>query len=517
MLSMMEEMECMEKILYLCKDNKMSAKMKVIKQAVFGVFTSLLALLSLAASCHDIDDDPEQQRIDADPDYAAKTFMRQQYMDIYYYWRDEVIDRNAAIKPYDYDIYGYFDQLLYRGDRWSWMCDKEYYITDETGVIAGTWGISLGQAYEYYNDYNLRVRYIWPGSPLERYGITRGAHLTHIDGVSVMEDETGFTNQKLQYFQENYYKSPQTFTFRLLDGRDTTFTASQATSLSTRASLAVKIFRSEDYPGLTEPVGYFLYMGFKANFLDDITDAMKAFRAAGVRKLIVDLRYNGGGDSRASQLLTDCLAPASAVGKPYVVRKHNSYLAKLDKSFTEAENTEVIGTNENALEPTSLYFIMGEGSASASEMVFNGLRPYMGERIQMVGDTTYGKPNGMYVLMYPGTNSDYEAYLGGDFTNLKWVFLPISFFNQNSAGQQIPTSGFIPDSYRPDDIFHDFDASEESIRACLCHIATGAYPALPVKTPTKAIRKSGYRIDREEDKPHYGRYTLLRRGFTSEK
>jgi len=491
--------------------------MKEAKQRRFWLFSALLAV-SLAGftGCNPISNE-EQEKIDADPDYAAKSYLRSQCMNVYYYWRDEVLDRNAKIKPYNYDIYDFFDAMLYSGDRWSWMCDKEYYISDETGVISGTWGISLGQALEYYGDYNLRVRYIWPGSPLERYGVTRGATLTHIDGHDVSADGDGFTDAKLRYFEDNFYKSPQTLTFRLKDGRDTTFTASMASSLSTRSSLVTRIFQPGEFPGLSEPVGYFLYMGFKANFLDDITEAMAAFHAAGIRKLIVDLRYNGGGDSRASQLLMDCLAPRSAVGKTYVVRKHNSYLASLDKSFTESENTGKIGTNDNALDLERIYFITGGGCASASEMVINGLKPYMGEKLQMVGDTTYGKPNGMYVLMYPGSDEDYDAYLKNDFTRLQWVFMPISFFNQNSLDQSIPYDGFVPDNYRPDDLFHDFDIDEESIRACLTHVVSGSYPSIASagahSFQTKTPFRSEYRIDTEEDKPHYGRYTLLRAVF----
>ena len=485
--------------------------MKVNKIAMLKLSVAVLAIVLSACACGPITDE-EQEKIDADPDYAAKSFLRSQYMDIYYYWRDEVKDSNATLKPYEYNIYEFFDKMLYREDRWSWMCDKEEYIADETGVISGTWGISLGQAYEYYGDYNLRVRYVWPGSPLERFGVTRGAQLTHIAGVSVCEDETGFTQEKLKYFQENYNKSPQTLTFRLKDGRDTTFQAQMASSLATRPALITRIFQPGDFPGLTEPVGYFLYMSFKANFLDDITQAMATFRSAGVRKLIVDLRYNGGGDSRASQLMVDCLAPASAVGKPYVVRKHNSYLAKLDKSFSDEENTQVVGKNDNALAPEAIYFITGWGSASASEMVMNGLKPYLGDKLQMVGDTTYGKPNGMYVLMYPGSDKDYDAYLNGDFSQLQWAFLPIAFFNQNSLGQSIPYDGFIPNNYRPDDLFHDFGVEEENIRACLTHITTGSYPAIASRrnTPTKASFQAGFRISREEDDPGYGRYTLLR-------
>jgi len=305
-------------IIYLCKYKKKEAEMKVKTVLRFGMLLLALPLLALLQGCPDDPsgaDEEEQRKIEADPDYAVKSFLRSQYMDVYYYWRDEVLAHNAALKPYDYDIYDFFDAMLYSEDRWSWMCDKEYYISDETGVMTGTWGISLGQAIEYYGDYGLRVRYIYPGSPLEPFGVTRGAVLTKINGKNVEDDEDGFTTEKLDIYRNEFFKSPQTLTFRLVNGRDTTFTASMAESLSTRTTLITRIFTAEDFPGLPAPTGYFHYLAFKANFLDDITAAMKTFHDAGIRNLIVDLRYNGGGDSRASQLLVDCLAPSSAVGK----------------------------------------------------------------------------------------------------------------------------------------------------------------------------------------------------------
>lgn len=463
--------------------------------------------LSVLQGCPRVDPDTPEE-----PDAAAKQYLRKNCMNVYYYWRDEVLDRNAKLDASKYDIYGFFDALLYKQDHWSWMCDKEYYVSDETGVLSGTWGVSIGQAVEYYNDYNLRVRFVYPGSPFERFGVTRGAVLTHINGQSVEDDETGFTNEKLKIYQEQYFQSPQTFTFHLTDGRDTTFTASMAQSLSTRSSLVTRIFQPDEFEGLTVPVGYFHYMAFKNNFLDDIARAMDSFRGAGVRNLIVDLRYNGGGDARASDTLMTYLAPRSAVGKPYVVRRHNRYLASLDDSFKDENNTYAIGPNVNRLDLDRIYFITGAGTASASEMVINGLRPYFGDKLQMVGDTTYGKPNGMYVLMYPGKDSDYEAYNKGNFAKLQWVFLPIAFFNENSRGESIPWDGFVPDIYRPDDLYHDFGVEEGNIQACLTHLATGSWPALsavPANAPgTKAEYKSGYRIDTEEDSRGYGRYVV---------
>ena len=492
--------------------------MKVKFLSRTATFLAFAAMLLMAQGCPwtDPEDKEEQKKIDADPLYTVKDYLRSQYMDVFYYWRDDVIERNAALKPYDYEIYDFFDKMLYSRDRWSWMCDRDEYISDETGVIQGTWGVSVGQPSEYYRDYGIYVRYIYPGSPFEKYGVTRGAVLTKIDGTSVEDDPvTGFTKEKLEFFKANYSKSPQTFTFRLKDGKEVTFTASMASSLSTRPGLVTRIIEPSEYPGLTGKVGYFLYMGFKANFLDDIDKAMTSFHDAGVRNLIVDLRYNGGGDSRASDLLVNYLAPASAVGKPYVVRKHNSYLASLDDSFSDAENTTSVAGNKNSLDLDRLYFIVGGGSASASEMVINGLKPYMGEKQQMVGDTTYGKPNGMYVLMYPGTSADYKSYNNGDYSKLEWVFLPICFYNENARGQQIPDEGFIPDLYRPDDLYHDFGVEESSIAACLSHIVNGTYPSDIPGTPrrssvTKSAARAGARLETEENAPHYGKDVLQR-------
>ena len=496
-----------------------------VKYARFLLLLLFVPALFLLQACPDDPDDPvdpdpkteEEKKIEADPEYRTKDSLRSYYMNVYYYWRDEVMARNATLKPYDYDIYAFFDKMLHDDDRWSWMCDADYYLADETGVISGTWGVSIGQAVEGYGDYGLHVRYIYPGSPLEPFGVTRGAVLTRMDGFNVEDDADGFTAEKARYFNNNFYsKTTQTFTFRLADGRDTTFTATMKDKLQTSTDLITDIIRPDDFPGLSAPVGYFHYLAFKANFLGDIARSMTYLREQGVRDLIVDLRYNGGGDSRASDTLMTYLAPSSAVGKPYVVRHHNNYLASLDPSFTDAENTVSIGTNDQALRPDRIYFITGGGTASASEMVMNGLKPYMGEKMQMVGDTTYGKPNGMYVLMYPGSNRDYSAYNKGDFTRLKWVFLPIAFFNRNSQGVSIPLNGFIPDHYCADDLNHDFGPDEAAIRACLTHLSTGAWPEPPAARSASVPTRSagpGCRIAVEEDSPTYGSYKVQKTDF----
>ena len=472
-------------------------KYNVIRAAILAALSIFLS----SASCRqDPDPTPKPTPPPSDPDLAAKMSLRDDYMSIYYYWVDEASPSWSSVPILNTDIYDYFDALLYKKDRWSWMTDKEYYLSSETGVQSGTYGGSLSQPLEYYDDYDIHVRYVYLGSPFANAGVTRGWTLTHLGGVPVMDLIIEGT------FSAEYAKSPQTFTFKDIKGESHTFNLSAATSLQTSPSLLVKTFDGDDFPGLNAKIGYFHYLSFKANFLNSITSAMQKLKNENVSALILDLRYNGGGDARASQLLVDCLAPDKAAGSVYVTRTHNKYLTKYDYS-------EVVGESDPSmvcrLGIERLYVITGEGSASASEMIINGLRPFMD--VKMVGDTTYGKPNGMYVLMYPGSDADYEAYEKDDYSKLEWIFLPICFYNMNGRGEQIPDSGFVPDNYRPDDLYHDFDASEDLIRACLSHYVTGTYPALPQKS--KAEVKSGPALRRiplaeEQTDPHYGTYTV---------
>ena len=410
----------------------------------------------------------------------------------YYYWHDEMDSTVKSLNQSDYkNIYDLFEATLYPRDRWSWMADGSYYAQSETGEYQGTWGASLMQQIEYYDDYDIRVAYVYPGSPFDLSGVKRGWILTEVAGRPVME------RLRDGSFYTEFYKSPQTFTFVENDSIPHTFTTSLA-SIETRSSLMSKVFTSDDFPGLTEPVGYFLYMSFKADdFLNDIHEAMALFKSKNVHKLILDLRYNGGGDSRASKLMMDYLAPKSANHKPYVHRSHN-------KQHADEDVIDSISRLPGSLDLNAIYVIGSDGTASASELVINGLRPYID--LTLVGDTTYGKPNGMYVFLYPSNPANMIKYNAGDYRTLEYVFLPICFFNKNGVGEIIPEDGFIPDNYRPDDLKHDFGVEEDNIKACLTKIVTGEFPDLPaprVRVSTRAANSNAV-LRTAKDNPFYG-------------
>lgn len=481
--------------------------MKLFKSLFVGAL-SVLFTAPMLISCEKDEPEIDPQEEQKDPKEAEREkliatnrfYMKKYYEEYfpYYFWHDDVEQR---VKNMSYDSYvtidQYFYATLFSEDRWSWMMTAAEYLSDEAGEKVGTYGVSLRQAVEYYNDYSIRVAFIYPGSPFEQYGVTRGWTLTHLDSIPVMDYvASGKFNKAL-------YKENQLFTFKDTKGESHTFRSSPLASLFTRSSLKAEIFTPDDYPGLTEPVGYFHYLSFDAgDFLNDIHEAMAKFKEANVHKLILDLRYNGGGDGRASNLLVSYLAPDSADNKVYRRTIHNKLLSMYDSN-------DSIHRQPNSLDLDALYVIGGGGTASASEVTINGLKPYMD--LYLVGDTTYGKPNGMYVLLYPGEDEDYAKYNKGDYSSLKLVYLPIAFFSKNSLYESIPYNGFIPDNYRADDLRHDFGVEEDNIKACLEHIVSGVFPALPgyFSAPTRAASESRYLLPADDDNDPLHGYTVL--------
>ena len=460
--------------------------------------------------------EPEPEYVS--PDYTANEYLRKEYMDRFYYWADDVKEANGKLDLKKYTINDAFKAMLYKDDRWSWMESGESFLAIESGEISGTWGVSWAQREdcESAGDYSVYVRFIFPESPLARFGVTRGAKLTEIKGLTIPDD--GFHSQEqINYFNDHLYDSPQTFEFKLTSGKKVSFEVDLPEYVSTNFIFSAQVFDSGDFPGLAVPVGYFNLYQFESSFTKDIDSAFSMFKKAGVKKMIVDLRYNSGGDSDACQRLISYLAPAGLNGKPYVIRTHNNLLSSLNES--QYIGQQVLKSYVDiSIGVDEIYFIMDNGSASSSEVLYNGLRPYMKDKLHLVGRQTYGKPNGMYVLLYPGDDASYEKYNKGDFSKLKWAFYPICFFNKNSAGESIPygpdvPSGFLPDNERPDDILHDFCVQEDRINACLTHIVSGNYPLVPGVKRTKSS-VHGLIVPSLEPEwktdPHYGSYTVSR-------
>lgn len=401
-----------------------------------------------------------------------------------YYWYKGVPSSISAINYVN--IFDYFDAHLVSEDRWSWMMTGEDYLDSGAG-ISTSYGASYSQAIDYYNDYGIRARYVFPNTPLSEKGVKRGWELTHLNGTPVMDLVRAGT------FNSEMDKTTNSFTFKNLEGTSTTFTASSRV-ISTRSFLKTEVYTADQFPGLPYSVGYFNYYTFNKNMLSDIEEAMATFKTAGIKALILDLRYNGGGDGEATALLANYIAPSSAEGKVVARREHNDRYSQYDNVESTTTKVKRIAGSLNL---DRIFILTSKGTASASEVILNGFDPLM--NVIQVGSTTYGKPNGMYVLPYP--EEDYD--------NPDYVFLPICFFSVNSTGQGHYVDGIVPDQSRPDDLYHDFGVNEDWVKSCLTYISTGSFPALPPKPATAISTDFRGKMSVDEDSPNYGKYVNI--------
>ena len=118
--------------------------------------------------------------------------------------------------------------------------------------------------------------------------------------------------------------------------------------------------------------------------LQALRDAFARFRTEGVRDVIIDLRYNGGGLVSIAQLLLDLLAGDRA-GQVAFETRYNAQQSARNELTRLAAQSQGIATLRVA-------FVVTDRTASASELVINSMLPYA--RTAIIGSRTFGKPVG---------------------------------------------------------------------------------------------------------------------------
>jgi C-terminal processing protease CtpA/Prc len=257
-------------------------------------------------------------------------------------------------------------------------------------------------------------------------------------------------------------------------------------------TVSLSVVKYEENPILLDTVlalgdkkiGYLVYNMFAADNGDgsisyekELNNVFGQFKTAGINELILDLRYNGGG------LISTAVALASMISgktsselfsvmqfnKPYGDYLDTNYPAYTKDYFMDylvrynASGTAIVErTAINKLAGlTQLYVIATGNTASASELVINGLRPYMD--VHIIGSTTYGKNVGSVTI--------YESDPVKQKTNT-WGMQPIVLKIANSVGFSDYGRGFTPTVVvkNEDETIPFADLNELMLRAALQHM-----------------------------------------------
>ncbi|MBS1522770.1 MAG: hypothetical protein JST50_17355 [Bacteroidetes bacterium] len=356
-------------------------------------------------------------------------------------------------------------------------------VSSELNGVHGDFGFA--PFYNLIND--LRVKYVYPGSPADLAGIKRGYQITSINGsTSLAYDGPGYGNSTNLNFVINAYSNSNTISMTLLRPDGTTLTVSNmnVSTYTVNPVLKDTIFDQ----GNGHKVGYIVFNSFTsdANADPQLDPVFANFAAAGVTDLVVDLRYNGGGYVSTAEHIDNLIVPAAKTNSLMYNTYYNDILTsgkevllknqwRKDPSSGQdfnygpdyisyaVANNAVNFAKIGQLAVNRVFFIITGSTASASELTINNLRPVMD--VQFIGETSYGKPVGFFDI-------DINKYQ---------MYIP-EFYTQNSAGQGGYYGGFTPGTADYpgvsdyDDVTKDFgDPTEGLLAHALNYVKTGTY------------------------------------------
>jgi len=382
-------------------------------------FVWLLALLLVAC-----EDDPVTKptisEVNLNSDYLYEI------MDYNYLWND-YLPKSVNLNKSPFDL---LEDLRYTPlDKWSYISSTEEH---KAYYQQGTFeGYGFGFARDSVG--NVRVTFVFEKSSLGEKGIKRGWIVEEVDNTTITS-----VSQLSQLLAGD--KSSQTFTLIDIEGN-----TQQHTFTKQEIEINTVLYNTVLNVG-EKKAGYLVFKGFISKSESELRSAFQEFKNAEIDELIVDLRYNGGGLVNTGLLLGGLIGGENVKDQVMVQYIHNSNLSNENKAYTFAYDTNHVNIDR-------VFFITTRGTASASEMVINGLKPYM--EVILVGDDTHGKPAGMYSWSFK------------DFT-----VVPITFQIANAMGDGDYFDGIPVDALVKDDVTRSFgDTNEFCLKETLYYIA----------------------------------------------
>lgn len=356
-------------------------------------------------------------------------------LDEYYLWYRELPRANPANYP---SPQAYLEAVRYR------PLDETFsYITSRAANEA-FYGESQFVGFGFstqITEREMRVLQVFPESPAAESGMARGDRILEVDGRSVGDlIDDGTINSA---FGASTPGVTSTIFVRSRGGEERRSTLTKRVVTIPTVSLT----RTFQVDGRT--VGYLFFRNFVEPSTAALNEAFAALREAGATELVVDLRYNGGGLVDVAVHLAGLIGGVPMQGRVFATYQHNDRNTSLDTTlrFPDAP--------PQTLNLSRLVVITTRGSASASELLINSLRPHL--PVVVIGDATYGKPVGQY-----------------GFTFCDKVLAPVAFALVNAEGNGDFFGGIPPDCRAADDVEHDLGAADEaSLSEALHFIATG--------------------------------------------
>ncbi len=221
----------------------------------------------------------------------------------------------------------------------------------------------IGLSYELVRD-TATVIYVIEDGPASKAGIFPGDKIVAIDSVSIVKA----TTDKIR----DLMRGPESSIVSI--ARKVHGSASVDTVAVKRASVPIRSIEASFM--IDAQTGYIRMNRFSATTHAEFVESTEMLRKQGMKKLLLDLRNNGGGYLQQALLIVDEFLD----GKQLVLSTKSRH-RQFNNSYNSSRN--------GRLHEMPVMILVNQSSASASEIVAGALQDY--DRALVVGRRTFGK------------------------------------------------------------------------------------------------------------------------------
>ena len=364
----------------------------------------------------------------------ARNQLIYQCMTSTYLWSDKVqsIDYQGFESAEDLLKALRYDEL----DRFSYIVPKEEHEQlFEEGKYTG-----IGIGIDLDDSSTCRIKFVYPQSPAALAGLRRGDRILKINNQTI----EAINNKDIWegIFGPDEVGTPVTL---LIDRDD----ESRFSVDMEKSMVDIKtVLYTDVLSAGSKKVGYLVFNEFLNTALEDLDETFNYFKGQGVEELIIDLRYNPGGNAVIAQYIADRIVNQAYLGQTWLKYSHNDRYSIWDAEWPLLPLNDTLSLER-------LFVITTQETCSASEALINGLKPFMD--VVAIGDTTCGKPVGMY---------------GYDIFDMHISPIEFSLHNADDIGDYF--DGLNPTCTADDDLDHSLgDSGEGMLQEALNFINNG--------------------------------------------
>lgn len=328
--------------------------------------------------------------------------------------------------------------------------------TSRTQSSYPTFGIEGSLVRGTSGNYHYIILYTQPDSPASEVGLKRGDHIFMVDSQKIT------SSNYTEYFQ----RPSKAYCYQVARmGESETPDSLEITTPAPRVVEEPSVYLTRNFTTASgKKVFYIMYNSFEITEETELKNRFAEGLATSPTDIVLDLRYNPGGYVSTALLLSTMLAPSNAMGQTCFNLIFNDKLNKTENYVFDP--TLLQGVSNASFD--HLYVLTTENTASASEIIINCLRPYLGDKLIQVGENTFGK------------NVAQSLFTDAAYPQLEF-WLTTSYISNSENYYDYYTDGLEPDYEKSEDLtgyLGELGTEQDSLMVpVLYHMEHGSFPS----------------------------------------